>query len=261
MTRGSSNERTLPDAVFRATRVRVPRNSKIGLSRSTVELVELPRSPSRRLSEPFSTVVRPQMSRAPSCTFFGPKGRDSIAQGAALGLRPACQGQAPTGRNSCVISAESRPVGAQQVSSFRHPGLRPGLSSFAPLGQRAKTKHTGIGRQNSCVKTNSSSPYLSATPGFRESACRGRCRAACVPALRAAASRGRVGAVNATADELGRSHSLFGDRDENEVEVNHRSGRTCCAFFGPKGRDSIAQGAALGSGSNWKLEGPKGQGF
>jgi len=72
-----------------------------------------------------------------------PKGRDSIAQGAAQrspGFAPHSAMPAPTGRDSTVLAAppslsESRPVWATRTRLTPDPGLtRPELSNRAPVG-------------------------------------------------------------------------------------------------------------------------------
>jgi len=67
-----------------------------------------------------------------------PKVRHTKAQGAALGLRsraPRSPERASLDGRSDLRHDESRPVGAyDQRGGAANPGLRPGLSSSAPLG-------------------------------------------------------------------------------------------------------------------------------
>jgi hypothetical protein len=51
------------------------------------------------------------------------------------------------------------PLGLTDVRQFRHPGLRPGLSSLAPLGQSREAKHIGFRPTPDSSNTNLASPY------------------------------------------------------------------------------------------------------
>jgi len=97
------------------------------------------------LCEPTSTVVieagweaviGPRGEIVLSSLNSAPTGRNSIAQGAALGMQSPPSSKAPKGRD-WVEEDESRPVGANTSVETSNPGLRPGLSNPAPLGPSA----------------------------------------------------------------------------------------------------------------------------
>ena len=97
------------------------------------------------------------------CAFSGPKGRDSIAQGAALGHEPARQGQPQRGETPAKSPGSHAPLGLVNVRRPGTQGCALDYRVWPRWGQVAK-KNTGFRSQNNSVKTNFSSPYRS--PGL-----------------------------------------------------------------------------------------------
>ena len=84
-----------------------------------------------------------------SCAFsrFAPRGRDSKAQAAGLGAGQTTA-ESPNGARlvgSCeVVFPSCAPLGQKRGWVRRSPGLRPGLSSLAPLGLKTATKIAAV---------------------------------------------------------------------------------------------------------------------